>query len=129
MPEPSVPDSTCETKARTLFGELVTVSRTILETGNDPAQTAEISQLVMKRGQLLDEIRKLDLSTLPDGVKREFSEQLDICRAMDEPIARNFSSLAASIEKQIQSSRTTRKVIGKYKSNRRKHNSSRTSDA
>lgn len=114
VPDVNEPEGVLE-KANRLFDALIDVNQRLGTIGNNPAQVQEISQLVMHRGELLNQAQSLDLKNLGADEKQRLSEKLNQYQALDAEIEEKFNTVITVIEKQLKGCHSGKKVLAGYK--------------
>jgi hypothetical protein len=118
-----------ENIAQQRVDELHHLTHEILILSTDP-QLPELSQLIIRRGQLLEERRQLNINELPPDRQPPLLATLQICKDLDKAIEQNLRGFHGNLEQQIKGLKEAKTVLSKYKiSDDREDTGTRSRDA
>lgn len=126
-PGPASPTE-IEATARQLTNELVLVSKDLLTQSANP-KLPQLSQLLMRRGKLLEELGRLRTDAIPEASRATLRETLVQCQNMDETIAVNLASHRNELGDQLRSLKDTHALLDKYRAGAREGQGSITEEA
>ena len=111
-----------------LFESLHQLSQDILQ-ASQTQDIAQLSQLVLRRNQTIDQVSKLELSQLSVETQQHLAEQLKQCQALDPLIQGQFSQIVSELDQQLKSCRENKTMLGHYKVPRDDDHSTRSNQA
>lgn len=94
--------------------ELHHLTQEILVLSTDP-QLPELGQLILRRGQLLEEIRQFNLDEFPTEKQALLLDTLQACKFLDKTIEQNLHGFHNNLEQQIKSLKEAKNLLEKYK--------------
>ena len=112
MPNPSAPDPADSPVA--LAEALLSLSREIAAA--KPGNPGQLSQLVLRRGEILARLGGLDFAALDTGARETIQHAVDESVALDADIAAGFDAMARQIDKRLRQTRQSRQMVGRYQS-------------
>jgi hypothetical protein len=74
----------------------------------------ELSQLILERGRLVDEIRLLNLQNHPQDEQTALLQILLQCRELDQTIERNLTTFRSDLAEQMRGLKDTKTLLSKY---------------
>lgn len=94
--------------------ELHRLTLAILEQSSNP-DLPELTQLILKRGNLLGELATLSLTHLTPEEQAELEGKLNASKALDVDIERNLRQIHAGLESHIKGLKENKSLVTKYK--------------
>jgi hypothetical protein len=103
-----------EQKALATVEALHQLTCTILAQGSTP-EFPQISQWILQRGELMDEVARLPLLSLSEGIRQQILEKLQACQEMDVTVTKNLAVCHEQLASQLRGAKDSRTLMNKYR--------------
>ena len=104
-----------EAAAHQLFDELLAINQKITVLEDDGTAVQEVSQLIMRRGQLLEKADTLDYKSFSEETRKSLSDKLAAYTVLEDQISNKFSIMMGAIENQLKHCHENKKILSGYK--------------
>jgi hypothetical protein len=93
--------------------ELYRLTQDILTKSATP-YLPELGQLILRRGQLIDEVRLLNLQAYPQEEQNALLNLLLECKQMDQTIEQQMQTFRSNLDEQMRSLKEAKGLLHKY---------------
>lgn len=111
-PESSAPDALFQ-QALGLSKEVLALSQQIVGEAYEDVQA--LSQLVLRRGNLIDKLTALPLQNLPQEKQKELFGLVQQSEALEPEIAGKLSGVKGDVKKQLETCRSSKTLLNHYR--------------
>lgn len=102
------------TCARSLLAEIRTISGEMTALAQ-AADTAKMAQLVMRRGQCVDQLTALSFDVLDDAARQSILTDLQAIESGDVGAEAGLRAIVTDIERRMLATHNSRKMLGEYR--------------